>query len=300
MNKTKIWFIIASSLSLLGLVIFSCAMANNHWDFTKLNTQKFETNIYEIGDDFTDIAISTDTADIIFASSKDGKCRVVCHETENARHSVVTNGYTLNISEVNERQWYDYIGITIASPKITIYLPKTEYNILSVKEYTGDIEIPSGFRFNKMDIKTSTGDISADGLSVGALDFSTSTGDISLSSVTSDGEVKIDVSTGDIELYDLVCGAVISSGSTGDILMKNTIASERFFIKRSTGCVSFDGSDSPKIFIKTDTGDVIGSLLSGKIFLAESDTGSVKIPNSTDGGSCDIKTSTGDIKITVK
>ena len=51
--------------------------------------------------------------------------------------------------------------------------------------------------------------------------------------------------------------------------------------------------------MKTDTGDVTGSLLSDKIFLAESDVGSVDVPKTTTGGVCEIRTDTGKIAITI-
>ena len=54
-----------------------------------------------------------------------------------------------------------------------------------------------------------------------------------------------------------------------------------------------------ELFVKTDTGDISGSLLSDKIFLTETDTGSIKVPQSVNGGKCELTTDTGDIRITV-
>jgi hypothetical protein len=44
---------------------------------------------------------------------------------------------------------------------------------------------------------------------------------------------------------------------------------------------------------------VKGSLLTDKIFFAKSETGRVIVPESMTGGRCEIKSDTGDIKITV-
>ena len=43
-----------------------------------------------------------------------------------------------------------------------------------------------------------------------------------------------------------------------------------------------------------------GSLLSEKLFLAQTNTGSVKVPKTSAGGHCEIATGTGDIKITIE
>ena len=51
--------------------------------------------------------------------------------------------------------------------------------------------------------------------------------------------------------------------------------------------------------VTTDTGDVKGTLLSDKIFFAETKTGRKDVPKTTAGGKCEIKTDTGDIIISV-
>ena len=54
-----------------------------------------------------------------------------------------------------------------------------------------------------------------------------------------------------------------------------------------------------RLGVSTDTGDVTGSLLSAKVFVVTTDTGTVQVPKSTAGGRCEISTDTGDIRITV-
>ena len=82
--------------------------------------------------------------------------------------------------------------------------------------------------------------------------------------------------------------------------MNKGIASENFSVKRSTGNVKFNDCDAAEIYVKTDTGDVTGSLLSDKVFIANSDTGRIDVPKTVTGGRCEIDTDTGDIRITVK
>lgn len=104
---------------------------------------RYETNIHEISETFSDISLTTDTADIVFALSNDGKCRVECYEPENAKHSAAVANDTL-IIEINEQKsWYDYIGFQFGSPRITVYLPQAEYGALSISESTGRIEEPA-------------------------------------------------------------------------------------------------------------------------------------------------------------
>ena len=315
---TKVWLVIAAALVLLGCILFAGVMSKLNWDFTKLSTVQYETNTYEVSDAFDGISIDTDTADIVFALSGNGKCRVECHEEEKAKHFVAVEDNTLVIKMVNRKSWYEYIGVNFGSPKITIYLPLTEYASLLIDGDTSDVEIPKNFTFKdvhislstgvvyfgasaseKIKIKTSTGDIRVENISAGTLDLSVSTGKVTVSSVTCQGDVTVGVSTGKADLTDISCKSLTSSGNTGDISLVNVIAAERFSIERSTGDVKFNSCDAAAIYVKTDTGDVNGTLLSDKVFITETDTGSINVPNSITGGRCEITTDTGDIKMKV-
>ncbi len=319
MSKTaKIWLVIATSLVLVGCVIFGGLMTMLKWDFSKLSTKKFEMNTYEINEEFNNLSIKTDTSDIVFALSDDGKCRIECYEEKKTKHSVTVHENTLVIYMIDERSWYDYIGINFTSPKITVYLPKSEYISLLIKESTADIEIPKDFKFVDVDvslstgdvkcfasatdlikIKATTGDIQVENISAGALDISASTGDVTVSNVICEADVKIGVSTGKINITDTKCKNLISSGNTGDVYLENVIAKEKFSLTRSTGDVKLKGANATEIFIKTDTGDVIGTLLADKVFIVQTDTGSVDVPKTLTGGRCEITTDTGDIKIEI-
>lgn len=321
-KRTKVWLIIAASLVLLGCILFAGVMSTLRWDFMELATVKYETNTYEISEAFDSISMNTDTADIVFAFSDDGKCRVECYEEENAKHFVAVEEGTLAIMLVDERSVYDYIGyigLNFSSPKITVYLPNEEYTSLLIREDTGEVEIPKDFTFKDVDInlstgdvvfcastsemikiKTSTGDIRVENISARALDLSVSTGRVTVSGVTCESDVTVGVSTGKANLADIACKSVISSGSTGDISLNNVIATEKFFIERSTGDVIFENCDAAEIFIETDTGEIVGSLLTDKVFITHTDTGRVDVPKTVTGGRCEIITSTGNIKITVK
>lgn len=318
-KRAKTGLIIASSLVLIGCILFGSVMTMLKWDFTKLSTTKYEMNDYEINDKYKNISIVTDTADIVFVPSEKTKSSVVCYEQKNAKHTVSVQDGTLVIEVVNTKKWYEYIGINFGTPKITVSIPQGEHGALSVKSSTGDVEIPKDFQFESMDIsestgdvtsdasvskllkiKTSTGDIRVENISAGALDLSVSTGSVTVSEVACEGDVKILVSTGKTVLTDVTCKNIITNGNTGDISLKNVIAAEKFSVERSTGDVKLDGCDAAEIVAKTDTGDVTGSLLTDKVFITQTDTGRVDVPKTGAGDRCEITTDTGDIRIKIQ
>lgn len=316
--STRMWLIIATILVVAGIVLFSVAMWRANFDFDKLGTGNYITNTYEISEDFNCLSLGADTASIVFALSEDGKCKVECYEEEKAKHTVFVEGDTLVIQLIDQRKWYDHIGIYFEFPRIMVYLPKAEYSALSISGNTGTIQIPGKLTFENVEIatdtgdincfasvsgllkiKTSTGKICVENLSVVALDLSVSTGLITVSQVNCQGDIHVQVSTGRANLTDTVCKNLTSNGDTGDIVLNRVIAAEKISVHRNTGDVWFDGSDAAEIFVETDTGDVIGSLLTAKVFVASSDTGRVNVPESAVGGRCEIHTDTGNIKITI-
>ncbi len=314
----KEWSKMGVRLVGVGLLVFVAAMLVLGFDFSRLSTMKYETNTCEISGDFSSIAINTDTTTIDFVLSKDESCQMVCYEDKKVKHSATVKDGMLTIGTVDTRKWYDHIGLSFGTPHMTVYLPKAQYASLLVTGRTGNINIPKDFAFENVDlsvstgqvacyasasegmkIKTSTGAIRVENVSVGALDLSVTTGGVKVSSIHCEGDVNVAVRTGKAELNDVSCKGLISRGSTGDIILKNVIASESISIKRSTGDVTFDGSDAAEIYVKTSTGDVKGTLLSEKVFLTESKTGSIHVPKTVTGGTCEIKTSTGSIQIEI-
>jgi len=297
-KTTKVWLVIAASLVLIG-ILFIGVMRHLEWDFSKLSTSEYETNHYEISQSVHNISIETDTADVTFAISNNGKCRVECYEEIKAKHSVSVENSTLNIKLINKKAWYDYIGIHFSSPKIKIYLPKTQYSALSLRGSTGKVELPNSFQFASVEILLSTGNVNVSASATGSMKIKTSTGNIRVQNVSADN-LDLRVSTGKTFLDNVTCNRLVSEGDTGDITLNNVVVTEKMKIERSTGDVKFTNSDAAEIYVETDTGDITGSLLSDKVFIVETDTGRVNVPKSTTGGRCEIETDTGDIEITVK
>ncbi len=320
MNKRAIIAsIIGGILIILGLAMAAGGFLLSGSDITLLGTEEWEMNTYSITEDFSMISVDTNTADIVFLPSEGGECRVECSERKNLRHSVSAEGGTLAIKLVDNRKWYEYISLfSFGEDKITVYLPKTEYEDLSVKNGTGHVDIPNGLTFENINvtastgdvklaasaagdvrIKTSTGSIKADGISADKLELTVSTGRVALNKVVCTGNINILVSTGKAILTDVTCRDLFSEGSTGDITLKNVIASGSFDIERSTGDVYFDACDAAAVKVETDTGDVEGTFLTDKIFAAKTDTGAIRVPTSVKGGLCEIETDTGDIRVEI-
>ena len=318
-RSAKIAMLIASILCFAGVITCAVGLFGMRFDFSKLNTQPIVTNTHEVTEDFAHISIQTNTADVVFAVSEDDNCHVVCNETEKLTHSVTVEGDTLVIKTEDHRKWYDHIGIFFGEISVTVYLPKYQYDHITIETDTGDVEMPGDFQFGETKVKTDTGDVTWRSIVFGSFTLTTDTGDISLKKIAVTKTLKITSHTGDINLDGLevtkleievdtgktmVCDCLVGDSisvecNTGDVLLKNTRAQGRLVIETDTGDVKFDRSDAASILVETDTGDVTGTLLSEKIFFTESDTGDIHVPRGTSGGKCEITTDTGDIVIEI-
>ncbi len=295
-TNTPKWLIAAALLVTIGAVLFAGAMTAYHWDFTRLSTGHFETNTYETSEEFSNIKMNTATGDVLFAASSDDICRVVCCEEEEMKCSVGVQDGTLSVDIIDDRAWYEHIGVILRSPKVTVYLPKDEYASMKIDASTGDIEISNKLQVGRAEISLSTGEIKIRNLSVGTLALSSSTGEMNVSDVTCAGDMTVSTTTGDVNVMNVTCRNFFSTGSTGNVSLKDVIAAENVSVERSTGNVVFDNSDAAEIYVKTSTGNVSGSFLTEKGFVTETSTGKVSVPKTASGGKCEIITSTGDIK----
>lgn len=320
MRKTKkLWLVVATLAVFLGMTLFVLSACSADWEFGRFDTVAYETNTHVVDEVFHDIVIQTDTSDVVLVPSEDDTCRVVCYEESHVKHSVSVSDGVLNVTAVDTRAWYEWIGIRFGRTKVTVFLPQSEYDSLRIEGHTGTIEVPKAFRFeeialssdtgevrcfadatNTIRITATTGAVDVETLSAGSVDLSVSTGKVTVSDVTCSGTLTIGVSTGKCELINVVCDHLRSDGSTGGIVLRNVMVSAKLSVERSTGNITFADSDAAELFVKTSTGNVKGSLLTEKLFITHTGTGQIRVPNSApSGGRCEIKTDTGNIELTI-
>ncbi len=285
MSKTVKWIIAATILIVTGGIIGFISFSMLGFDINRLSTVKYVTTTSEVGEDFNNINIKTDRAEVVFADSDDGKCRVVCFEEEERPHSVRVESDTLMISEAESRKFFWMPGIIPQKPEITVYLPAMEKaGSVIIETDTGDITL-SELPADTIDISSDTGDIILSDLEADKVRLSSDTGDITLSALPAK-DISLSSDTGHLTLLNLSCEKMELDTDTGDIALSSVITDSDLKIVSHTGDVEFEDSDAGSMVIKTDTGDVEGSLRSGKKFITNTNTGKVSVPDTKDGGTC--------------
>lgn len=333
----KIAIISALIFIVAGMTLFITGCALLNFNFEEISTVKYTTNTHKITEDFSSIDIDIAVADVAFIVSDNGESRVECYESEKRYHTVAVEGNTLTVREHKDFNIFHFINLDFKKPRVTLYLSRTKFDALKISSDTSLIVVPTEFSFKKcnisnhtgdvkytaptsgeLNIKTTTGRIMVSDIAPESISLAASTGNVTLTSAKASGNVCIATSTGkiylrDIECQDLSvtsstgnkdiagikCKNLSSASSTGRSVFEDVIAGGVIKAEAGTGDVKFERCDAAELFIKTDTGDVEGTLLSDKIFLTQTDTGRISVPKSTTGGRCEIETDTGDITMSI-
>ena len=338
MKKSTVTIIVAVCLIVAGIAIAGAAFSMTGFDFKNFDTESYEEVTRTVEGDFKHIVIATQIHNIDLAPSTDGICKVVGDENDSIKIETKIEGDILTVKTVDTREWYNFIGINLEEAGLTLYLPESEYTSLTAASDTGHINIPESFAFTGASMATATGaivfrakidqelalasrtgSISVSKQNLSKLDVENSTGKISIENIEASSSVRAEANTGKIELKDIKCNSIDVETTTGNISLQNVIAeadisisadtgkisllsclSDSLNIDTDTGDVKLDACDANSIDIETETGDVMGYLLTPKIFDTDTNTGDIRVPQSTSGGICKIRTSTGNIIITIE
>lgn len=256
------------------------------------------THEYVIEDSISSISFDTDVTDIEFKASEDGNTKLVFVEREKYYHQYSVSEGALSVTSINEYQWYDQMFGFNGRITATLFLPTNEYNALSVKTDTGDVNIDT-FSFNNVNVVGHTGDVVLNNLTVKEnFSINMSTGDVTLKNSNITGSIGIEVSTGKTTLEHVRSASANIKSSTGRVNLTDYVTPGHLEVNTSTGDVVFSSSDADTINVGTSTGDVRGSIVSDHTFSVSTKTGDVSVPT-TSGPACNITTTTGDVHITI-
>ncbi len=270
--------------------------------------------------EFDKISVDISSANVIIKRSTDDKSYAVCDSSDKLKYELNVEGGVLSLTEIDNRKWYDHIGIFFRSRDAVIYLAGDSYDALTIKVSSGNIYFDEDIVFTDAEMNTSSGNIRITGLFAESLEVKASSGNISLSKCSVNKSIQIDLSSGNVKLSEIIAASInaeTSSGnigiydstlteimqikiSSGNIKIEDTYSTEKTAIESSSGNVVFERFDSKEIDIDVNSGNVKGTLLTGKTFDVRTESGTSDYPeNSNEGGTCKIRTESGNVNITI-
>ena len=309
--------IIGATCLTVGGTLFTIGLVHN--TKTSNSNSSLITNEYNINE-FSNIDININTANLEFKLSSNNERKVVCKEIKDIKHTVEVKDNTLYISNKGKTSWYQNLfEFTNTKMEVIVYVPSTSFDLAKINLTTGNIYIPNNYSFNNLSVEQTTGNIKVESKvkeninvksTTGNLYFETETKNINLKCTsgninlknTSCENLNINVTSGKTSLDEVkVSSKVNISSTTGDIKIDNSQVND-LITKATTGDVYFNElSQTSLIDIETTTGDVNLSLVSSRTFDVKTTTGDINTPNSVNGApTCKVRTTTGDVNIKIK
>lgn len=331
--------ITAIILTAAGAAVSLSAFAMAGFDPENLNTVDIVTQSLEIKDKFQSIKINCPGYDVRFVPSENGDCGVVFTGSDKLTLNAAVRDGTLNVGLTDNSSWYDHIGVFMfGDTGLTVSIPQGEYEELIAETSSGGIDVSGAFVLDRADIRTSSGSVRIRDIEARSIDILSRSGGVSCADIRAEDMLQANTSSGNIELNRIECKSAVAAAKSGcvtlseieaedgievesysgrisvsglyaqsmDIQSKSgrvectsALAKTGISVRTLSGSVIFDGCDAEEVSVETLSGSVSGTLLTEKIFFTETNSGNVDVPFFTEGGVCRVKTSSGNIKISV-
>ena len=300
-TEKKIAIIIAVVMVLAGSSMAGFAVRSVGGNFRKMfHTQNYQEQTKEITEAFDDIEIDIMDQDLHFKRSADKRAYVTYSESEKIKYNVSVSGRTLKIEEKSDNSFLNINFGDIEAHPVELYLPEDQYNDLTVDVGSGDIYLQESFKLRDVDMKVGSGDVYLSDAMAEVVDLKTGSGQIWLTG-SQCVSATIHSGSGDLTAQELICKKSFSADTgSGKLFLTDVTATESFNAKASSGDIFLTSCDGMKMELRTGSGDITGSIKTAKTFDAHAGSGDVRVPSDGNGGSCQIKTGSGDIEITVE
>ncbi len=260
------------------------------------------------------------SADLEILPSEDGSCSVSYPEVEKVSYAIEVEEGILTVRRLDQRKWYERIRLfSFSSSTVTVRLPRGSYESLTAQSHSFGVEVGDGLTFNRATVKATSGSVHYLADAKEELNLSVTSGNLYVKGVCAK-EIRGSVTSGTLELEDIACNNLSLSGTSGATKLSKTTASQSvavkqtsgsvklsevvsrgdFSVKVTSGSVRLDRCDGESLAIETSSGSVRGTLRSPKVFNVTTTSGSVNVPPSVPHtGLCRIKTTSGDVNLTV-
>ena len=328
--KKSVWIsmIVAAGLLLAGLACIATGLALGGYD-TLVEDSPYDGHtvggVHHISKDFDRIRIDVIAASVELVPSEDDKCRVTTKDSDYVEYTAYVLEDTLMIRATDTRRWYERLFTpSVSGRSVKVALPREEYKSLTVETVSGRVSINVRYTFSEdvtltstsgtigtaaaigghLDLRSTSGDLYAMGFLNTVTAHSTS-GKVSLGGKTVDGDciaatADLETTSGEIILLYTASDTLTAETGSGGIDLTDTTVAGHIQAETTSGSIRFARADAETLDLKTTSGSVKGSLLTPKIFYTDTTSGSVDVPRSTEGGLCEIQTTSGSIRITIE
>ncbi len=305
----KVFIILGVLLLAAGIILFIGGMSAVGWDFSALNTVRYENRTYEeqsgsvtaLQVDYTDAAIAVEYSETAEKISVSYPVRQNERGEDTAEIEISKENGVLSITEHqnwqnNLFQWNIDLDIHFGgednSPVVRITLPAGREYSLTLGTGNGSIRLQAnGADLSSLALHTENGSIRAQAETLlhigGNATFQTENGSVTVSNIEADGELSLRTSNGSVSAENVSAKNITATTEHGDVTLTDAAADTALTAQTSTGRISLCGEIAANsLTAKTETGAILlrdGTIDANAIDLS-TETGSITAENSVFAG----------------
>lgn len=250
---------LGGALLLAACALFVTGMALEDWDFTALNTARYQTRTQtftgiediDISYPFADIAVKTDEAAEEIALSypvrvdRDGNDLGYTHLT--------AEGGLLQLTAEEKPAWNFGFGIQVSSPQVVLTLPATAFGDISIGSDAGKIAV-EGVTCGDLLLSANLGDIEAKDVSCTQLTATASAGAVAVYGAACEG-AQLTADLGEVRAENVQCSALTCTSQLGSARIER-LQCEKLSVDVETGDIELEEAAVQSIELSVELGDI--------------------------------------------
>ena len=250
---------LGGALLLAACALFVTGMALEDWDFTALNTARYQTRTQtftgiediDISYPFADIAVKTDEAAEEIALSY--PVRVDRDGNDLGYTQLTAKDGLLRLTAKDKPSWNFGFGIQVSAPQVVLTLPATAFGDISIGSDAGKIAV-EGVTCGDLLLSANLGDIEAKDVSCTQLTATASAGAVAVYGAACEG-AQLTADLGAVIVEDMQCGALTCTLQLGSARIER-LQCEKLSVDVETGDIELEEAAAQSIELSVELGDI--------------------------------------------
>lgn len=250
---------VGGALLLAACALFVTGMALEGWDFTALNTARYQTRTktftgiedIDISYPFADIAVKTDEAAEEIALSY--PVRVDRDGNDLGYTQLTAEGGLLRLTAEEKPAWNFGFGIQVSSPQVVLTLPATAFGDISIGSDAGKIAV-EGVTCGNLLLSADLGDIEAKDVSCTQLTATASAGAVAVYGAACEG-AQLTADLGEVRAEDIQCASLTCTSQLGSAHIER-LQCEKLSVDVETGDIELEEAAVQSIELSVELGDI--------------------------------------------
>lgn len=250
---------VGGALLLAACALFVTGMALEDWDFTALNTARYQTRTQtftgiediDISYPYADIAVQTDEAAEEIALSY--PVRVDRDGNDLGYTQLTAKDGLLRLTAEEKPAWNFGFGIQVSAPQVVLTLPATAFGDISIGSDAGKIAV-EGVICGSLLLSANLGDIEAKDVSCTQLTATASAGAVAVYGAACEG-AQLTADLGEVRAEDIQCASLTCTSQLGSARIER-LQCEKLSVDVETGDIELEEAAVQSIELSVELGDI--------------------------------------------